>query len=68
MVNSLLNDKFVDLSKLKAFADKKINVTQKLKISLGRGEKTLWEKEKMLGTSIFSFSHNVFKSFPPQGR
>ena len=22
--------------------------------------KTLWEKEKMLGTSIFSFSHNVF--------
>ena len=24
--------------------------------------KTLWEKEKMLVTSIFSFSHNVFKS------
>ena len=23
--------------------------------------KTLWEKEKMLVTSIFSFSHNVFK-------
>ena len=22
--------------------------------------KTLWEKEKMLVTSIFSFSHNVF--------
>ena len=22
--------------------------------------KTLWEKEKMLETSIFSFSHNVF--------
>ena len=30
--------------------------------------KTLWEKEKMLVTSIFSFSHNVFKSFPFQGR
>ena len=24
------------------------------------GKKTLWEKEKMLATSIFSFSHNVF--------
>ena len=24
--------------------------------------KTLWEKEKMLVTSIFSFSHNVFHS------
>ena len=26
------------------------------------GKKTMWEKEKMLVTSIFSFSHNVFKS------
>ena len=26
--------------------------------------KTLWEKEKMLVTSIFSFSHNVFYPFP----
>ena len=25
--------------------------------------KTLWEKEKMLVTSIFSFSHNVFYPF-----
>ena len=25
------------------------------------GEKALWEKEKMLVTSILSFSHNVFK-------
>ena len=25
--------------------------------------KTLWKKEKMLVTSIFSFSHNVFKGF-----
>ena len=28
--------------------------------------KTLWEKEKMLVTSIFSFSHNVFLLFPTQ--
>jgi hypothetical protein len=25
------------------------------------GRKTLWEKEKMLVTSVFSFSDNVFK-------
>ena len=25
-------------------------------------QKTLWEKEKLFVTSIFSFSHNVFKS------
>ena len=30
--------------------------------------KTLWEKEKMLVTSIFSFSHNVFKISLFQGR
>ena len=27
------------------------------------GEKTLWEKEKMLVISIFSFSHNVLHVF-----
>ena len=27
----------------------------------------MWEKEKMLVTSIFSFSHNVFKSLLLQG-
>ena len=29
-------------------------------------KKKMWEKEKMLVTSIFSFSHNVFKS--PQNK
>ena len=28
------------------------------------GKKTLWENEKMMVTSIFSFSHNVFNPFP----
>ena len=28
--------------------------------------KTLWEKEKMLETSIFSFSHNIF--YPLQNK
>ena len=32
------------------------------------GLKTLWEKEKMLVTSIFSFSLNVFKRLFTQGR
>ena len=26
-------------------------------------QKTLWEKEKLLVTSNFSFSHNVFNSY-----
>ena len=30
--------------------------------------KTLWEKEKMLVTSIFSFFHIVFKRLLPQAR
>ena len=37
-VNSLPNDKMLDLSKLKAFADDKINATQKLKFAQGSVE------------------------------
>ena len=68
MLNSLPNDKILDCSKLKTFADDKIYVTEKVKFVLGTIKKTLWEKEKMLVTSIFSFSHNVFKSLFLQGR
>ena len=53
--NSLLHDKFLDWSKLKVFADNKIN---EIEIWFEKSE-ILWEKEKMLVTSIFSFSHNV---------
>ena len=45
--NSLSNNKILDWSKCKAFADDKINV----KI-----------RKLFMVTSIFSFSHNVFKS------
>ena len=31
------------------------------------GEKTLWEKEKLLITNNFSFSHSVFKRLVSQG-
>ena len=48
------------MSKLKAFADDKRNTILILKIVLETVSKTLWEKEKMLVTSIFSFSHKVF--------
>ena len=57
-INSLPNSQSFDWSKLTAFADDKIKVGFCLLIGL----KTLWEKEKMLFTSIFSFSLNAFYS------
>ena len=66
-INSLPHKKILDWSKMKAFTDNKIKVTEKLK-SVWEGQKTLWEKEKMLVTSIFSFSHSVFKRLLSQGR
>ena len=38
LFNSFPNDKFLDWSKLKAFADNKINMTEKLKFVFGRVE------------------------------
>ena len=43
--NSLPNDKILDWSKLKAFADEKINVTEKLKFVLGRVESIVGKGE-----------------------
>ena len=43
--NSLPNDKILDWSKLKAFADDKINVTEKLKFVLGRVENIVGKGE-----------------------
>ena len=43
--NSLPNDKIVDLSKLKTFADDKLIVTQKLKFALGRVENSVGKGE-----------------------
>ena len=58
--NSLSNDKMLAWSKLKAFADDKINGTGKPNLSFGWVE-NLAGKGKMLITSIFSFSYDVFK-------
>ena len=60
VLNSLPNNKFIDWSKLKAFADGKLNLADKLKFVLGRAENILGKK-KILVTSIFYFSQNVFK-------
>ena len=40
----------------------------KMAESLPKGWKTLWEKEKLLIKSNFSFSHSVFKRLLPQIR
>ena len=58
--NPVPNDKMLDLFKLEALADDKINVTEKLKYVIGMVE-TLWEKEKMLITSIFFFFPHWFQ-------
>ena len=44
-VNSLTNDKNLDRSKLKAFADDNLNVNQKLKFALGRVENIVGKGE-----------------------
>ena len=44
-LNSLTNDKILDWSKLKAFADNKIEVNENLKFALGRVEKIVGKGE-----------------------
>ena len=60
-VNSLPNDKILDLSNLKGFADNNLNVNQKLKFALGRVENIVGKGENAVYQHFFSFSHNVFK-------
>ena len=45
ILNSLPNDKFLDWSKLKAHADDKINLAEKLKFVLGRVENGMGKGE-----------------------
>ena len=63
-MNLLPNDKILDWSKFKAFADDKINVCEKLKFGLGRVEKIVGKGENAV-YQHFSFFHNVFKSPSP---
>ena len=54
ILKSLPNDTILDCSKLKAIADDKINVTEKLKVFLGKGKKHCGKRRKC-------WLHNVFK-------
>ena len=56
----LPNNKAFNLTKLKAFADDKLNAAKMTIFLFDTVENTV-EKEKMLVTSIFSFSHRVFQ-------
>ena len=59
--NPLPNEKILDVTKLKTFADSKLNIA-KMTISVFDRVENLWEKEKMLVISIFSCFHSVFHS------
>ena len=62
LVNLLQDNNILDWSKLKEIADDILKCT-KVKNKCNRALKTLREKEKLLVTSNFSFSHNVFHSY-----
>ena len=64
-LNLLPNDKVLEWHKLKAFADLKINVSQKMKFPFRREESIVVRGSQF--TSIFSFSLNVFIRFLSQG-
>ena len=62
--NTLPDENILDLSKLEAHADDILKVTPMIILFYQRSvKKNLCAKEKMLVTSIFSFSHIVFRVF-----
>ena len=62
-----LYDKTLDWTKLKACADIKINLNEKLRLGFRRVENIVGKGENA-DYQHFSFSHNVFKSLLFQGR
>ena len=59
--NPFPNNKFYTLPYSKCLQTTILNL-MKMAESSSDGWKTLWEKEKLLVTSNFSFSHSVFKA------
>ena len=59
VVSSLPSDKFLNLSKLKAFGDDKINVTGKLKFVFARVEIIVGKGENV-GNQHFSLFPTIF--------
>ena len=66
-LNSLPDDKFLDWSKLKEFADNNFKFYENGSKLSKRVENTV-EKEKLVVTSNFSISHSVLKKVVSQGR
>ena len=66
-INSLPNDKFLDSSKLKAFADDKINVTEKLNFDLGSVENNVEKRRKCWLPAFSPFPTMFSKVFFPGG-
>ena len=62
-INSSPNDKILDWSKLKAFADDKINVNQKLKFDLERVENIVVKRENA-GYRHFLLFRQCFSKVP----
>ena len=61
--NQLADNKILDWSKLKAFADDKIFVPEKLKFVLGRAEKHCWKMGKYLLPAFSPFLTMLSKGF-----
>ena len=64
-VNPFPHNKILDHTKLKAFADDKLNVTKMIISVCDRVENIVGTRE-IANTSNFSFSHNVFKRLSSQ--
>ena len=60
LILTLPERQILDSSKLKEFADDNLSL-MRMAESCPKGYKTLGEKEKLLVTSNFSFSHSVFR-------
>ena len=63
----ITRQQILDSSKLKEFVDDNFKFDENGR-KLSKQVETLWEKEKLLVTSNFSFSHSVFKRLVSQGR
>ena len=63
VLNPLPNDKILDWSKLKTFADDKIHVTEKLKFVLRKVEKIVGKGENAAYQNILLFPQSFQKAF-----
>ena len=67
LIKTFTKRQILDSSKLKEFADNNFKVDENGR-KFSKWIETLWEKEKLLITSNFSFSYTVFKRLVLQTR